>query len=132
MAWYLLPEGRLAAYDHYRFEDECGAANEFRAARGERAAVEREAMERVAGAGPRFTLEQAYARGLAYVEAGRLDEARAMLLIGERGYRQVSAQLRASGRQGALSEVERMRASLMRALGVAPRREGGAPGRRGS
>ena len=45
-----------------------------------------------------------------------------MLLIGERGYRQVAAQLRAAGRLDALSEVERMRGSLMRALGVEERR----------
>ena len=116
--FYLLPSNRVAVYDHYDFRERCAATNEFLAARGPHVAAEREAFARLAGLGNRFTLVQAYRRGLAYLEAGRLPEARAMLLLGEKSYRASAEALRASGRAEALAEAERMRAALMRALGV--------------
>jgi hypothetical protein len=119
--YYLLPNNGLAAYDHYRFREGCGSANEFRAARGPLVVTEIEAFDRVSSAGRRYSLAEAYRRGLAYVEAGRLQEARAMLVMGERSYRAVAQQLRASGRLDALADAQRMRESLMRALGVEPR-----------
>jgi hypothetical protein len=73
---------------------------------------------------------QAYQRGLAYVEAGRLDDARGMLVLGERTYR--PARLKADGEQEEgkkgdgreeLAEVERLRAALMRALNVEEREQ---------
>jgi hypothetical protein len=119
--FYLLPGNRLAAYDHYSFRDACIADNEFRAARGALVKTEQEALERISGAGARLSLAQAYQRGLAYVEAGRLPEARAMLVIGERSFRSAAQELREGGRPDALADAMRMRAALMRALGVEAR-----------
>lgn len=116
--YYLLPGDRLTAWDHYAFREGCTATNELRAARGALVPTELEAFDRVGSAGRRFSLVQAYRRGLAYVEAGRLAEARVMLLIGERSYRAASEQLRASGRLDALADAQRTREALMRALGV--------------
>ncbi len=52
------------------------------------------------------------------MEAGRLEEARAMLVLGERSYRAAAQRLRSAGRQAALADVQRMRQGLMRALGL--------------
>ncbi len=116
--YYLLPGNRLAAYDHYDHRERCRSVNEFRAARGVLVATERQALDRVSSEGTRLSLTQAYRRGLAYLEAGRLVEARAMLVIGERSYRAAAQQLRAAGRQAALADVQRAREGLMRALGL--------------
>ncbi|MGH0032605.1 MAG: hypothetical protein ACQGVC_22665 [Myxococcota bacterium] len=119
--FHLLPGNRVVAYDHYDFRERCVPSNHFLAARGPAIALEREAFARLSVLGTRFSLEQAYRRGLAYLEAGRVAEARAMLLLGERSYRASAAKLREAGRTDALAEVDRLRASLMRALGVEPR-----------
>jgi hypothetical protein len=116
--YYLLPDNRVAAYDHYAFRDRCAVINEFLAARGALVPMEREAFARLAGYGSRMTLAQAYRRGLAYLEAGRLSDAQAMLVLGERSYRASAASMRASGRSEGLADAERMREALMRALGV--------------
>jgi hypothetical protein len=118
--FYLLPGNRVAAYDHYGFRDRCSADDEFLAARGPGIDAEREAFARVAGFGAPISLAQAYRRGLAYLEAGRVGDARAMLVLGERSYRASSESLRAQGRTDALADAERMREALMRALGATP------------
>jgi hypothetical protein len=115
----LLPGNRLAAWDHHRFGERCRADNEFRAARGPQIASEREASARLTAMGVTYSLVQAYRRGLAYVEAGRIDDARAMLVLGERTYQ--PARMRAASAQEKtedLTDAERLRATLMRALGV--------------
>jgi hypothetical protein len=121
MAYYLLPNNRLDARDHYVFRDRCAATNEFIAARGALIGVEREAVRRTAirGGATKLGLTQAYRRGLAYVEAGRLEEASAMLVVGERSYRAATAALKV-GRPApeAIVEASRLRFNLMRALGV--------------
>lgn len=124
-SYYLLPGNRLGPRDHYAFGDRCAPRNEFVAARGADAvADEREVMRRVAArsGATRLGLAQAYRRGLAYVEAGRLEEAGAMLVVGERGYREASTRL-APGQAPPESLVEagRLREHLMRALGVEAR-----------
>lgn len=119
--YYLLPHDQLTAYDHYGFHDGCGDDEEFVAARGALVATEREAFERLSGGHPTLSLTQAYRRGLGYVEAGRLLEARAMLVLGERSYRAAAEKLRADGHIDALADAERLRTSLMRALGVQDR-----------
>ena len=118
VGYYLFLGDRLAAYDHYAYREQCKSINEFRAARGMLVDTERQALDRVSGKGTRISLTQAYRRGLAYVEAGRLTEARAMLVLGERSYRLAAERLRAGGRQDALDGVQRVREGLMRALGV--------------
>lgn len=132
--FYLLPDGRLAAWDHHEFRERCRVDNEFRAARGELIDTERAVTERLTALGVRYSLVQAYQRGLAYVEAGRLEDARAMLVLGERTYRPARLEARARARARAqgdtppnpqegkqdvdLADAERLRAALMRALGV--------------
>jgi hypothetical protein len=121
---YLLAGNRLVAYDHYEFRDRCAARNQFRAARDVAVPVEREAVRRLAarGAGPRLGLAETFRRGLSYVEAGRLTEAQAMLVLGERGYRTATAQLPADAPlPDPIVEAARYRATLMRALGVVTR-----------
>ena len=81
-------------------------------------ALEREAFSRLPPYGARITLATAYRRGLAYLEAGRLDDARRMLVLGERSYRESVEGLRAKGQGESLAEAERSREALMRALGV--------------
>lgn len=125
--YFLLEQGRVSAYDHYAFRDRCAVDNEFLAARGAQIPVEREAFARLGESGATFSLVQAYRRGLAYLEAGRLAEARAMLLIGERSYRASVQRMRAAGGSEALADAERMRAALMRALGVEPQPGGTGP-----
>jgi hypothetical protein len=118
---YLLPDDRLAAWDHHDFRSRCSVTSRFRAARGEVASLELELAARIAAerGRPPLDLEQIYRRGLAYVEAGRLPEAQAMLLAGERGYRAAALQARARPeRTEAWLEIARLRLRLMRALGV--------------
>lgn len=121
-SWYLLPGNRLEAWDHLRFRSGCQTRSEFRAARGAQAEVEAELSARVAKAYGKRTLEldDVYRRGLAYVEAGRLVEARAMLLLGERGFRAADERARrqpAPGGADPLADVRALRARLLRALG---------------
>lgn len=125
VAFYLLPRNRLQSFDHYEFRSGCDQRNHFRAARGEGVALERELEARVARehGSPRRTLDQLYQRGLAYVEVGRVEDARAMLVAAEPAYRAQRARARrAPGveSQRALAESSRLRGNLMRALGVKP------------
>jgi hypothetical protein len=122
-AYYLLPGDRLAAWDHVRFRGDCALTTEYRAARGPEAATESEVTARIRKTYGKTSLEldEVYRRGLAYVEAGRLLEAQAMLTLGERGFRAAELALRRSGARldaDPLAELRRLRASLMRALGV--------------
>ena len=125
VAYYLLPRNRLQSFDHYEFRPGCDQRSHFRAARGEAMALERELEARIARAhgGPQLALEQLYQRGLAYVEVGRVADARAMLVAAEPAYR--AQQVRARHERGieaqrARAESTRLRGNLMRALGVKP------------
>jgi hypothetical protein len=122
--YYLLPGNRLGPRDHYGFRDRCSRRNEFVAARRELVPLEREAMRRVAlrSGATRLELGQAFRRGLAYVEAGRLADASAMLVVGEQGYRAATSRL-VVGQTApeSVREATRLRNNLMRALGVEAR-----------
>jgi hypothetical protein len=125
VAYYLLPRNRLRSFDHYEFRPGCDQRNHFRAARGEGVAIERELEARIARehGRPRLALDQLYQRGLAYVEVGRTEDARAMLVAAEPAYRAQRARARRAtdgGAQQALAESSRLRGNLMRALGVQP------------
>ncbi|HEY5658202.1 MAG TPA: hypothetical protein VIY27_10480 [Myxococcota bacterium] len=124
-AYYLLPANRLESFDHYEFRTGCGQRNHFRAARGAAVALERELEARAAREyGPQeLALDQLYRRGLAYVEVGRVADARAALVAAEPAYRAQAARARAAPgpeARRALAESERLRGNLMRALGVEP------------
>ena len=121
MGAYLLPGGRLSAWDHHEFRSRCRVRTSFRAARGDLAGLELEVAVRIAarGGAPPLDLEQVYRRGLAYVEAGRLREARAMLVAGEPAYRAAALRERREPEgMEAWLEVADLRRRLMRALGV--------------
>jgi len=126
IAYYLLRAGRLVAYDHYAFGARCAVRDQFFAARGEAAALETalSAWIREHVGRRRLDLPQTYRRGLAYVEAGRLEEARALARIAERAYRAAVLEARRQGAPAqALRDVERLRGRLHGALGIsAPRR----------
>lgn len=120
-AYYLLRAGRLAGYDHVEFGARCGVRDQFFAARGDDVPLESELsayiLEHV---GRRhLDLPQTYRRGLGYVEAGRLREARAIARLAEGAYRAAALQAQQRGtRPPAFDEVERLRDRLHRALGM--------------
>ena len=82
-SWFLFEGGRLTAWDLYRFAPRCALGNSFRpvAARSPSRADERDLLRWLDQRYPpgRIPLELRFSRGLAYVEAGRLEEAGAML-----------------------------------------------------
>jgi hypothetical protein len=82
-SWFLLREGRLAAYDHWSFGPRCGLANAFRpvAAGSPSRTNERDLLRWLEQRRPpgRVPVELRFQRGHAYVAAGRLEEAGAML-----------------------------------------------------
>ncbi|MEM7408780.1 MAG: hypothetical protein AAF430_00920 [Myxococcota bacterium] len=114
IASYLLPAGALDAYDHRAFDAGCEVSEAFRAARPETAAMERALADYVTARHGRqpLSLIGLYRRGLAYVEAGRIAEARGVLSMGERSFHQA---IRGPGVDG--SEIKRLRERLRRALG---------------
>jgi hypothetical protein len=85
IAWYLLPENRLGAYDHYEFVEACTTWSEFRRARSEKEiALEKDAVAHVESDYPpsMFHVGALVRQGIALAEAGRLDEAEALLETG--------------------------------------------------
>jgi hypothetical protein len=123
--YYVLPELRLAAYDHYVFGRLCAAENQFLAARGDALQLEQVATARIATHYGRVPLDlsQLYRRGLAYLEAGRVLDAEAVLTRGEPGFVDLETRARrGEGDAQAFQETARLRMQLMRALGVETRK----------
>lgn len=115
---YLLPRGRLSSWDHPRFRDGCRSDSEFAPARGESIAVEREAGRALHARGGRVAigLAEVYRRGVSLIEVGRLLDARAMFVTGERMRADV---VRQEGDDAPpLERAEASRQRLIRALGV--------------
>jgi hypothetical protein len=86
-SWFLLTDGKLAAYDHWTFGARCGVANEFRPVADDSPsrATERDLLrwlEQRHPSGP-IPTELRFSRGRAYAAAGRIEEARAMLRFGD-------------------------------------------------
>jgi hypothetical protein len=86
-SWFLLPGGRLAAWDHFGFGPRCALGNSFRplSALSPARANERDLLRWLEQRHPpgRIPLELRFQRGRAYAAAGRLEEARAMLRFGD-------------------------------------------------
>lgn len=82
-SWFLLSDGALAAYDHWTFGPRCALGNAFRpvGAEAPARATERDLLRWLEQRHPPGSIPAAIRlqRGLAYVGAGRLDEARATL-----------------------------------------------------
>ena len=86
-SWFLLREGRLEAYDHWRFGPRCSLRSALRpvAADSVARATERDLRRWLDQRHPpgRLPVELRFQRGVAYAEAGRLAEARAALHFGD-------------------------------------------------
>jgi hypothetical protein len=123
VGYYLLPGQHLDGFDDYAFGKACAVKTQFRAARGAAVALEHAATQRVAlefGKVP-IDLPQLYRRGLAYLEAGRVRDAQAALTTAEPGFRAASEHAKESAvHSDVYAEAARLRAQLMRALGVKP------------
>ena len=82
-SWFLLRGGRLVAYDHWTFGPRCGLANAFRPvdAASPSRTNERDLLRWLEQRRPpgRIPIDLRFQRGHAYVAAGRLEEAGAML-----------------------------------------------------
>jgi hypothetical protein len=82
-SWFLLPGGRLAAWDHWTFGARCGLSNDLRpVAEGSPSRTnERDLLRWLEQRHPpgRIPTELRIQRGRAFAAAGRLAEARAML-----------------------------------------------------
>jgi hypothetical protein len=88
-SWFLLPGGRLAAYDHWSFGPRCAVGSRFRPLPADSPSRESERdllrwLEQRHPPGP-LPLELRFVRGRAYAEAGRLEEARSLLRFGDDG-----------------------------------------------
>jgi hypothetical protein len=121
---YLILEGRVESYSHSDFGARCATRDRFRAARGDAVALEHAVNERVQKRYGRRPLQlvELYQRGLAHLEAGRIAEAQALLGMAEPGYRAAQRERRRSGAAAdSLDEIERLRANLLRALGLEAR-----------
>jgi hypothetical protein len=105
-SWLLFRGGRLEAFDHWSFGPACAGRHHFRPARGADVALERDLVRYVAqrfpDAAPR-ALDQ-LAMGHAYLEAGRVEDAEAMLAAARR---RIDALAPTPGDVAALSEEER-------------------------
>lgn len=122
--WYLLPRNRLAAYDHYEFEPGCDVANHFAPARDTLVSTERALLERVRLPlpAPASGAAEYYEKGLAFLRAGRREDAAAMLAAGDgagAGGFDVRARFNQPHARVAVTP-EQARAALVHELGGAP------------
>lgn len=85
-SWFLLRGGRAVAYDHWSFGPRCVVENRFRPARAEDRDAERTFLRFVAQRfpAPPPEPEVRFARGHAYLAAGRPEDARRALESGDR------------------------------------------------
>lgn len=88
VAWYLLPGGALAAWDHWEFGDACTATNHFEPARDVLVPREKRLVAWMHEHLPKSVTHSAelYLKGASYARAGRLDDARAMLAAGDEAF----------------------------------------------
>ena len=85
VAWYLLQDGKLVAWDQAEFLDRCLFRNEFFPAKGELVATEKRITAHRDAAFPTSMAHTGvfYQKGLFYLGADRLEEAEAMLKAGD-------------------------------------------------
>lgn len=124
---YLVRAGEVEAYDHTEFRRNCELNTKFLAARGDDVPLEIALTAHVRSEYGRRSLgmRDMYVRGLGYFQAGRLEEAEAVLRLGERGFPSYE---KAAGQPGEpnsgkrlreeLAEVKRLRGRLHQALGI--------------
>ena len=85
VAWYLLQDGKLVAWDQAEFLDKCLFRNEFFPAKGELVATEKRITAHRDASFPTSMAHtgEFYQKGLFYLGADRLEEAEAMLSAGD-------------------------------------------------
>jgi hypothetical protein len=88
VAWYVLDDGGLVAWNHYDFSDNCIGTVQFRPASAKDAELVAYERATVAYADANYPqgmghVGEYYMKGLVYVGAGRLDDAKAMLKAGD-------------------------------------------------
>lgn len=126
VSWFLLPEGRLSAYDAHHFTDDlCTVSNDFSPA-ASHVDLERRLIAYRDAHFPTsmIHLGEVYRKGLLYAERDRLDDARAMLDLGDssydvadRGTHHVEGWQPTQMNDGTSSaEIERLRQSLIEVL----------------
>lgn len=88
IGWYLLPENRLRAFDHYEFVEACAVHNTFVPTSAQNAALERAVEAHVAAHYPpsMVHVHELYQKGIAYARADRVDDAKRMLAAGGRAF----------------------------------------------
>ncbi len=134
-SWFLFRDGALVAWDHGVFGPGCSVEAHFRPAREEDLAEERTLVRWLAQRFPeaRPDVSERMRMGLAYVEAGRLDDAERMLADGEHAIeaaeRDRSRDPGAPTAEPSETEAEwlRLRAELFRALRDAKREARAGP-----
>lgn len=122
VAWYLLLQGKLVAYDHYDFVDLCTVFNEFVPARADALALEELVISHRDANFPKSMEHtgQFYSKGLAYLAAKRTEDARRMLMagdaaldVGSRGERHQDYESSTQIRTSQASDVQRIRERLV-------------------
>lgn len=126
--WYLLREGRLVAWDHHQFTTGCTISDDFSPAKADLAPVEQELLERAGLCRPACAAHavEYYAKGQAFVRAGRLADAQEMLARGDgSGASGFDARQRFSDSRGPVHASESApaaaREALVRELDSAPK-----------
>jgi hypothetical protein len=86
-SWFVLRDGKLAAFDHWSFGPRCAVANAFAPSPPELLETERTLRRFVDQRHPPAPVPLAirFRRGLAFFAAGRVQEARAELAAGDQG-----------------------------------------------
>jgi hypothetical protein len=88
VAWYLLPDNRLRAFDHYEFLEACTVHNDFHPTSAAKASLEKALEARVASGYPpsMVHVKQLYQKGIAYARAERVEDAKRMLREGRSAF----------------------------------------------
>jgi hypothetical protein len=88
VAWYLLPENRLRAFDHYEFIEGCTVHNTFAPTSAKNAPTEQAVEAYVAAHYPPSMVHvgQLYQKGIAYARVDRVDDAKRMLQAGSSAF----------------------------------------------
>lgn len=123
-SWLLFQGGRLAAFDHWEFGDECVPEHRFLPTPAAQRALEVDLSREVARRFPENALdpEQTFRKGLVYAEHQRREDAAAMLALGDRALAELLRAAREAEREDpdaeppAVGEARRLRAELSEAL----------------
>ncbi len=87
-SWYLLENNKISAFDHYDFTGRCAVSNTFEPARGDQIPKEYAIVENVMSQMTQVPVHPIhfYTKGVAYVLAGRGEDAAIMLARGDEGF----------------------------------------------